>query len=191
MSGRLSSVWDNSVHFEILTWGSMENRTICKIYWKWLIVERNKWKFRTSGSMKCIFRVFSCLILWVQFGIIHFAELPTLKFSKGYCSHSVHSISTKLYGKYGKGWGYRLLLFGKVPYLNFYGTLKCLLTQDNMVLEIQNATPPAASIRSQPNFMSTLVATVEYRLLLSPTIAHVLELLWHFNIFNMRVNGKS
>ncbi len=31
---------------------------------------------------------------------VHFAKFPMLRFSKGYCSHICHSISTKLYCKY-------------------------------------------------------------------------------------------
>ena len=59
-------------------------------------------KFGTRIPMYCICRVFfmsdSLISVWASFGT--FAKYPMLKFSKGYCSHGFHSISTELYCKY-------------------------------------------------------------------------------------------
>ena len=40
----------------------------------------------------------SLILVWVC--SVHFAKFPMLRFSRGYCSHSFYSISTKLYCKY-------------------------------------------------------------------------------------------
>ncbi len=47
---------------------------------------------------------------------VHFAQFPMLRLSKGYCSHSFHSISPKLYGKHGNQGGMQVItFFGDLP----------------------------------------------------------------------------
>ncbi len=74
----------------------------CGISWKRLIVERNGWKFGTRGTTVNIYKVHlmpdSLSLVWGH--SMHLAKFHMLKFSKGYCSYSFNSISTKLYCKY-------------------------------------------------------------------------------------------
>ncbi len=54
---------------------------------------------------------------------VHSAKFTMLRFSEGYCSHSFHLISTKLYDKYAIDGEYRLLIFWRSPKnYKFYGT---------------------------------------------------------------------
>ncbi len=75
--------------------------------------------FVTLGPKNCLCRVLfvsdSLSLVWGHW--VHLiAEFTMLRFSKGYCSPSFHSVSTKLYIKYGKAGGHRLLLFrGDLP----------------------------------------------------------------------------
>ncbi len=47
---------------------------------------------------------------------MHFAKIPLLRFSKGYCSHSLHPISTKIYGNHGNHVGIQAISFsGYLP----------------------------------------------------------------------------
>ena len=63
--------------------------------------------FGTRGPMFSICRVLflsdSLSSVWDHSE--HFAKFSMLRFSKAYCSHNVHPISTKIYGKYGNGGG--------------------------------------------------------------------------------------
>ncbi len=61
--------------------------------------------------------------------LVHFAKFPMLRFLKGYCSQSFHSISTKLYCKYVSQEGIQATTFGNKIKNIFYGTLN-FLTQD-------------------------------------------------------------
>ena len=74
----------------------------CAISWKRLIVERKERKFETRGTTVHISRVLlmpdSLGLVWGH--SVQFAKCAMLRFSKGYCSLSFHSISTKLYYKY-------------------------------------------------------------------------------------------
>ncbi len=68
----------------------------------------------------------------------------------------------------GGGGIYRLTitLWSDLPKLKKkYGTLNFLLVQGHMCWKFQNADSPT-DIRSQPNFMRTLLTKGEYRLLL-------------------------
>ena len=66
---------------------------------------------------------------------VHFAKISDLRFSKGYCSHSFHPVSTKLYGKHGNHGGIQAVSsFGDPPKIKNF--MKCLLTQNHMGLEI-------------------------------------------------------
>ncbi len=70
---------------------------------------------------------------------------------------SFHSISTKLYCKYVGQEGIQVVqcncFWRSAKIKNFYSTLKLLLIQDHMKLEITKRTPPAVFIWSGPNFM--------------------------------------
>ena len=59
-------------------------------------------KFWDSGTTVHIGRVVlmpdSLSLVWGH--SVHFAKFPMLRYSKGCCSHSFHSIATKLYCKY-------------------------------------------------------------------------------------------
>ncbi len=59
-----------------------------------------------------------------------------------------------------------------------------------MQLEFQNATP-TVFIGSHPNFMRTLLTMGGCRLLLFLAIRQVLQNIWHFEIFDIGVNGKT
>ncbi len=69
------------------------------ISWKGLLIKWNGWKFGVRGPMYYIcgmlFMSSSLSSVWDQ--SVHFAKFLMLRFSKGYCSNSFHSISTKLY----------------------------------------------------------------------------------------------
>ena len=79
----------------------MENLK-CGMSQKRLIVERNGQTFKTRGTTVHIYMVLlmpdSLSLVWGH--SVHFAKFPMLRFSKGYCSHSFYSISTKFYCKY-------------------------------------------------------------------------------------------
>ncbi len=75
----------------------------CAIFWKWLTVEQNRWKCGTHSPRNSICSALSgsghLSSAWGH--SVHFPKFPMLRFSKGYCCHSFHPISTKLYGKHG------------------------------------------------------------------------------------------
>ena len=152
-------------------------------------------KFGTHSPMNCICRVLfmtdSLSSLWGH--SVYLARLPMWRFSKGYCSHSFHPFSTKLYGKYGHQGGIQAITFW--PSAKFtkknYGTLKFLLTQNHVVLEISKCYSPVVFIWFQPNFMRTLAIIMECSLLLFLEIGRVLKLLWHFEILACESMGKS
>ena len=79
----------------------------CAISWKRLIVEQNGWQVGNRGLMYCMCRVLfmsdSLSSVWCH--SVHRAKFLMLGTSKDFSSHSFHSISTKLYGKYGNQWG--------------------------------------------------------------------------------------
>ncbi len=56
--------------------------------------------------------------------------------------------------------------------------------------KFQNATPPAVFIGCPPNFIRTLASIGEYRMLLFLALYQLLNILRHFEFFNMGVNGK-
>ena len=93
----------------------------CAISWKQLTVEQNGWKLGTCGPRNSICRVLfrSGHLSSVWGHSVHVPKFPMLRLSKGYCCHSFHPISTKLYGKYGNHGGYRIL-----PFLAVYQILK-------------------------------------------------------------------
>ena len=74
----------------------------CAISWKQLIIEQNGRKFGTQGTTVDLCRVLfmpeSLSLVWGH--LVHFVKFAMLRFSKGYCCHSFHSISGKLYCKY-------------------------------------------------------------------------------------------
>ncbi len=87
-----------------LSWHFWVNGKIlkCAITRNSLIVGRNESKFGTRRPMKSI-----CSVLFMSDSFssvwghsVHFAKFLMLRFRKIYCSHSVHPISIKLYGKY-------------------------------------------------------------------------------------------
>ncbi len=111
----------------------------CVIFWKRLAVERNGWKFGIRGATcrKCICRVLCISDSPVWGHSVHFVKFSILRFSKGYCSYSFHSISTKLYrklvlGEDNTGYYFFLLicqiskLYGtlKITYLSYIASLK-------------------------------------------------------------------
>ncbi len=63
-------------------------------------VKRTKIWYRgtTVHACRVLLMPNSLSLLWDH--LVHFAKIPMLRFSKGYCSGSFHSISTKLYSKY-------------------------------------------------------------------------------------------
>ncbi len=63
--------------------------------WKWLIVDRNEWKFGTRGLGNCIYvRYFSCPIFEFNFGPFGaLPKLPMWRLSKGCCSPSPIGLS--------------------------------------------------------------------------------------------------
>ncbi len=79
----------------------------------------------------------------------------------------------------------RLLLFGDLP--KFYGTLKSLLTQDHMGLEISKRY--SSTVFYPMSFMGTLATVVEYRLLFF--LANVLKILWYFEVLTWESMEKS
>ncbi len=90
----------------------------CAIYWKRLVVERNGWKFGSRGRRKVMCRVLvvSGHLSSICGHSVRYANFLILTFSKGYCSHSFHPISTKLYGKHGnQGESGGIQVFGDLP----------------------------------------------------------------------------
>ncbi len=92
----------------------------CAKSWKRLIVERNGRQFGTRGTTVHISRVLlmpdSLSLVWDH--SVHFTKFPLLRFSKGYCSRSFHSISTKFYCEYVGHEGIQgVTVFGDVPKL--------------------------------------------------------------------------
>ncbi len=90
----------------------------CAISWKRLIVERNGRKIGTRRTTVHIGRVLlmpdSWSLVWGH--SMHFAKFPRLRFSKGYCSPSFHSISTKFYCNYVGHEGIQgVTVFGDLP----------------------------------------------------------------------------
>ena len=69
---------------------------------------------------------------------VHFAKFPILRFSKHYSFNSFHQTSTERYTKYhNPGVIYDIVFFFRsARNSKYYGTLKCLLTQDHMGLEM-------------------------------------------------------
>ena len=65
-------------------------------------------------------------------------KFPLLRFSKGFCSHSFHSISAKLYCKYAGHEGIQAVtVFGDLPkFKNFLCNLEIFVNTDHMGLEI-------------------------------------------------------
>ena len=94
------------------SWGIIK----CGTSWKWLIVERNGWKFGTRGPRKSISRVFDHSRSFGSFEfilghLVHFTKFPVLRYSKGHGSHGFHPFWTKPYRKCGNQGEYRLLTF--------------------------------------------------------------------------------
>ena len=119
-------------HFELLTWESRENPKMCNtVPWKRLIVEWNGLKFGTLGPGNCIYRVLvisdSLSSVWGH--SVHFVKYLRWRFSKSYCPHSFHSISTKLYGKYGNQGVIQAIMFCTICQIYFLYQFK-LLTHD-------------------------------------------------------------
>ncbi len=110
----------------ILTWESMESHKMWNI-WKMADVEGNG--LGTRGPRQSICRVLfgsgHLSSVWViRCTLVQFS---TLRFLKGYCSHSFHPISTKIYGNHGNRGKYRLLPFLVICQMlnvHVYGTLK-------------------------------------------------------------------
>ena len=119
------------------------NRGWLYVYGKYLIVERNGWKFGTRGPRNCMCRVlfrsdseFSlgsfgslCKLSDVEL----FKRLPPPQFSFNF-----NQTLWKVWYSEGNT-GYYFL--DNLPNL-IYCRLKFLLTQDHIVLEFKNATPP-------------------------------------------------
>ncbi len=86
---------------------------------------------------------------------LDFAKLAMLRFSKGYCCHSFHSISNKLYCKYVGHEGLKGITFWQSAKIK-----KCLWYFENFVNtgpcrigNFKNTTPPKHSSSSEPNFL--------------------------------------
>ena len=87
---KLKSLW----HFEILTWEiNGENPEMCNIL-KTADQREKRGKFWGCSLMYCI-----CTVLFMSESLssvwghsVHFAKFLILKLSKGYCSHTFHSI---------------------------------------------------------------------------------------------------
>ncbi len=93
----------------------------CGISQKRLIVERNGRKFGARGTTVHICRVLlmpnSLSLVWGH--SVHFAKFPMLRFSKGYCSPSFRSISTRFYYKHVGHKGIQAVtVFGDLPKIN-------------------------------------------------------------------------
>ena len=75
----------------VLHWAVIYHGTMCNIL-KQLIVEGNGRKFGTRGPMYYICRVLFTSDFLFQFEVISVQcdKFPMLRFSKGYCSHSLH-----------------------------------------------------------------------------------------------------
>ncbi len=79
----------------------------CAVSGKRLTVEWNGWKFGNRSPIQGISRGFD----WGLGHSVHFAKFTMLRLSNGYCSHSFHPISTKLYGKNGNYGGIGAITF--------------------------------------------------------------------------------
>ncbi len=99
----------------------------CAVSWKWLTVERNRWKFGTRGIRNSMCRVLfgSGHLSSVWGHSVHFVIFRMLRFSKGFYCPSFHRISTKLYGKHGNQEKIQAITFLAIcQILKVYGTLK-------------------------------------------------------------------
>ncbi len=184
----------------------------CEISHKRLIVERNGRKFGTRGTTVHIGRVLlmpdSLSLVWGH--SVHFAKFPLLRFSKGYCSPSFHSISTKFYCKYVGHEGIQgVAVFGDVPKCVWLGVLQCicrvLLMPDSLSLVWGHSVhfakfsiPLFSKLYSFNSFHQNLTKLHNcvfnivyqsiiiwgwYRLLHFWAICQKLKILWHFEIF--------
>ncbi len=83
---------------------------LCVQFRKRLAVQRNGWKFGSRSPRNSMWRVLfrSGHLSSVWGHSVHFGKFLMLRFSKGHCSHSFHSISTKPYRQhiFGKNMGY-------------------------------------------------------------------------------------
>ena len=85
---------------------------------------------------------------------------------------------------------YRLLLFREIcQKCQFYDTLKFLLIQDHMGLEISKCYYSYSFHLMSAELMRTLATMVQYRLLLFLAIGHVLKILRHFKILTLGSMG--
>ncbi len=82
---------------------------------------------------------------------VHFAKFPVEKFSKGYCSHIFHPISTRLYGKHDNQIRCRIL------FMSDSFSLVCGHLVHFPMLRFQKAADPTVSIQFQPNFMQSMI----------------------------------
>ncbi len=151
------------------------NGTIVKyaIPWKRLAV------VGTHGPRNCIYRVLLGQVISVQFGVIR-CTLQNFRpmFSKGYCCHSFHPISTKLYGKHSNQ--------GSIQVITFSGYLPKITTLMPHFDFFVNTGPymyGAASFKTMPGkFYESIGRHPGIQVVTFFAIDQVLKKLWHFEI---------
>ena len=117
---------------------------------------KTEWKFGTGSSRNCICKVLSCLILWVQFGVIRaLAKYLMLKFWFFKMPFQTNVKKSSLYGM--GGGGYRLFNFLAICQIKKYKAVcEIWLTRDHMVLEISRGNFKAPRmVFILPNFVRT------------------------------------